>query len=115
MDLRPALAYGGIPMSDKRIRDYNITIGELPCGPRNAITDVPGVTVGHCTIDTPEHQTGVTVVIPAPHNLFAHKLPAASYVLNGFGKTLGLVPILVVYPFLQKYFEKGVMIGSVKG
>ena len=47
-------------MSDKRIRDYHITIGELPCGPRNAITDVPGVTVGHCTIDTPEHQTGVT-------------------------------------------------------
>ena len=25
------------------------------------------------------------------------------------------IPILIVYPFLQKYFEKGVMIGAVKG
>ena len=25
------------------------------------------------------------------------------------------LPLLVVYPFLQKYFNKGVMIGAVKG
>lgn len=25
------------------------------------------------------------------------------------------LPVLVLYPFLQKYFEKGVMIGSIKG
>lgn len=80
-------------MSEKRIRDYGVAIGELPTGPRNAVTDVPGVTVGHSTIDAGEQQTGVTVVIPAPHNLFARKLPAASFVLNGFGKTLGLVQV----------------------
>ena len=28
---------------------------------------------------------------------------------------ISTVPILCVYPFIQKYFEKGVMVGSVKG
>lgn len=28
---------------------------------------------------------------------------------------LALVPILVIYPFIQKYFAKGVMIGAIKG
>ena len=25
------------------------------------------------------------------------------------------VPMLIVYPFVQRYFTKGVMIGSIKG
>ena len=28
---------------------------------------------------------------------------------------IGTIPILCIYPFLQKYFTKGVLIGSIKG
>ena len=28
---------------------------------------------------------------------------------------ISTVPVLIVYPFVQKYFVKGVMIGAVKG
>lgn len=80
-------------MYQLRARDYHITVGELPTGPRNKITDVPGVTVGHCTVDTLEHKTGVTVLLPSVENPFTHKLPAAAFVLNGFGKSLGLVQV----------------------
>lgn len=80
-------------MNSKRIRDYNIFIGSLPTGPRNNLADVPGVTVGHCTINTSKHKTGVTVIMPSPQNIFQHKLTASCYVLNGFGKTTGLLQI----------------------
>lgn len=80
-------------MYQLRAVDYKLVVGELPRGARNKITDVPGVTVGHCTVDTPEHKTGVTVVLPCPEDPFTHKLPAAAFVLNGFGKTLGLVQV----------------------
>lgn len=80
-------------MNKKRIRDYNLSIGTLPTGPRNNLSDVSGVTVGHCTIDTPNHKTGVTVILPTQENIFRHKLTASSYVLNGFGKTTGLLQI----------------------
>lgn len=73
--------------------DFGIRIGTLPGGPLGKISDVPGVTVGHCTVDTDAHKTGVTVVLPCADNPFINKLPAAAYVLNGFGKTAGLVQI----------------------
>lgn len=66
---------------------------QLSKGPLNQITDVPGITVGHCTISNDEHKTGVTVLFPCKENPFFHKLPAASFVLNGFGKTAGLVQV----------------------
>jgi putative aldouronate transport system permease protein len=28
---------------------------------------------------------------------------------------VGSLPLMILYPFLQKYFDKGVMMGSVKG
>ena len=28
---------------------------------------------------------------------------------------LGAIPVMVIYPFLQKYFTKGLVLGSVKG
>ncbi|MGF7057965.1 P1 family peptidase [Brassicibacter mesophilus] len=77
----------------KRIEDYKISIGELPKGKLNKITDVKGVKVGHCTIDTDENKTGVTVILPMEENIYQNKLIAAAYVLNGYGKTLGLVQI----------------------
>lgn len=76
-----------------RIRDIGIIVGELPPGKLNKISDVPGVRVGHSTIATETHNTGVTVVMPCADNPFARKLPCASFVLNGFGKTAGLVQI----------------------
>ena len=68
-------------------------IGNLPQGLRNSITDVAGVTVGHCTLDANEVQTGVTVVVPHSGDLFRDRVPAGAVVLNGFGKSVGLVQV----------------------
>ncbi|MCA1322810.1 P1 family peptidase [Herbaspirillum sp. alder98] len=68
-------------------------IGRLPAGPRNSIADVAGVSVGHCTLADGPVQTGVTVITPHAGNPFTHKLPAAVAVINGFGKSAGLVQI----------------------
>ena len=72
---------------------FGLSAGRLPKGPRNTIADVAGVIVGHATLAEGKTQTGVTAVIPAPGSLFQNKLIAASHVINGFGKTAGLVQI----------------------
>lgn len=68
-------------------------IGTLPAGARNSITDAAGVTVGHCTLDEGDLQTGVTVVHPHAGNPYLQKVPAACAVINGFGKSVGLVQV----------------------
>ncbi|TCP54513.1 D-aminopeptidase [Tumebacillus sp. BK434] len=76
-----------------RIREYGVVIGSLRPGPGNRITDVPGVTVGHCTLDDGPVKTGVTAVLPHGGNLFRDKVLAVAHVINGFGKTAGTIQI----------------------
>lgn len=74
----------------QRLRDYGIEIGVLKTGNRNAITDVPGVKVGHYTmIEGDSIRTGVTALLPHDGNIFQQKVPAAIYIGNGFGKLAG--------------------------
>lgn len=65
----------------------------LPSGPRNLITDVAGVRVGHATVRQGEVNTGVTAVLPHPGNLFLDKVMASAAVINGFGKSAGILQV----------------------
>ncbi|MFE0018964.1 P1 family peptidase [Mesorhizobium sp. NPDC059054] len=75
------------------IKDFGLACGSLPSGMLNAITDVPGVRVGHVTLRDGDINTGVTAILPHGGNLFRQKTRAASEVINGFGKTVGLVQL----------------------
>ena len=83
-------------------RAHGVIIGAMETGRWNALTDVPGVRVGHCTVVfgdgalVPGHgpaRTGVTAILPHAGNLFQEKVPAASHIINGFGKSIGLVQV----------------------
>ena len=74
------------------IREYGLIPGRMPPGPRNTLADVPGVAVGHCTVRTPGHNTGVTVILPRA-DIYFKKCTAAAHVINGYGKTAGLVQV----------------------
>ncbi len=75
------------------LRHWGVSIGTMPTGAANSLTDVAGVTVGHCTLADDAIQTGVTAIKPHPGNLFRNKVPAAVHVINGFGKSIGLVQV----------------------
>ncbi len=81
-----------------RLRDLGLAPGVFPPGPWNAITDVPGVRVGHTTLVRGEGKlvpgrgpvrTGVTAILPHAGNPFYEKLRAAVYVINGSGECTG--------------------------
>jgi len=68
-------------------------IGVLPRGPLGTIADVAGVMVGHCTLDDGPVQTGVTVVHTCGGDPYRNKTPAGATVINGFGKSIGLMQV----------------------
>jgi len=81
---------------EKRVRARNIGIvtGLMKQGELNAITDIPGVMVGHQTLIVGDSiRTGVTAILPHSGNIFLEKVPAAIYVFNGFGKLAGYTQV----------------------
>lgn len=88
------VAWGSWGQSHKTLREWGFPTGIFQPGPNNAITDVPGVTVGHVTcIEGDSIRTGVTAIVPHQGNLFRNKVPAAIYVGNGFGKLAGYTQV----------------------
>lgn len=80
--------------AQNRVRDYNVELGIFQPGKYNAITDVPGVKVGHFTLNEGnDKRTGVTAIIPHDGNIFKKKVPAAIYIGNGFGKLAGYTQV----------------------
>ena len=78
----------------KTLREHGFPIGIFETGKNNAITDVPGVTVGQVTcIEGDSIRTGVTAIIPHQDNIFRNKIPAALYAGNGFGKLAGVTQV----------------------
>jgi D-aminopeptidase len=70
-----------------------LACGSLTPGRRNSIADVPGVTVGHATLLDGDIRTGVTAIRPHQGDVFRDRPLAASDVLNGFGKSIGLMQV----------------------
>lgn len=95
-----------------RARELGIVVGTLSTGEYNAITDVRGVRVGHCTIIRGKGalipgegpiRTGVTAIIPHPGDLFLEKVTGAVVRINGFGEVTNT----------QQIDEMGVLEGPI--
>ena len=82
-------------MGRVRARDFGVEIGAMKQGKHNAITDVEGVGVGHCTIIEGENiRTGVTAILPHQGNFIKKKVTAAVDLFNPYGKATGLPQIM---------------------
>jgi D-aminopeptidase len=87
------------PTARPRARAHGLEFGRLPTGEHNAITDVPGVRIGHVTLfhgdasaSEPVARTGVTAIVPGDlAALFSHPPAAGTAVLNGAGELTGSV------------------------
>ncbi|MBM3279130.1 MAG: P1 family peptidase [Candidatus Handelsmanbacteria bacterium] len=97
----PALAQA-LPKDHLRLRQLGLSIGSLPTGPLNAITDVPGVRVGQVTLIAGEGslvigkgpvRTGVTAILPHGGVLSREPVLAADFTLNGNGELTGVGPL----------------------
>lgn len=76
-----------------RLRDLGILIGKWPAGPYNAITDVPGVLVGHSTViqdGVHTFRTGVTMIVPRDGDIWHDQAFAGYFSFNGCGEMTGL-------------------------
>ena len=89
-----AVAVSALAVQHRTLREWGLPTGIFEPGQYNAITDVPGVTVGHVTlIEGDSVRTGVTAIVPHQGNIFRQKVPAAIYVGNGFGKLAGVTQV----------------------
>lgn len=81
-------------MTRARLRDLGVVIGRFPTGEHNALTDVPGVRIGHATLieDAPHVvRTGVTVIVPGEGEVHRHAPFAGYSSFNGYGEMTGLL------------------------
>jgi D-aminopeptidase len=84
-------------MERGRPRDLGVVIGTVPTGPRNAVTDVEGVRVGHATVIRDPNadgrgavRTGVTAIFPHEGPPWVERVYAGTHVLNGYGELIGI-------------------------
>ena len=87
---------GDLPAQEARARARALGVapGIFRPGAANAITDVPGVRVGHVTVIAGDSvRTGITAILPHPGNLYFDRVPAAIHIGNAYGKLVGATQV----------------------